>query len=155
MSRDAGCREIRHALGVYVLGAIDPADRALVDDHLVTCPDCREELASLAGLPALLRRVPTAEAERLAEADPAEGILGDVATEHLLPGVLARTARVRRSPRLSELGGGGGVGRGALGGRGGGRAWHAAAGAGAAGWACLGLDGGAGRAAAVHRGSPG
>jgi anti-sigma factor RsiW len=66
MSGAASCREIRHALGVYVLGAIEPGDRAQVDEHLATCADCREELASLAGLPALLRRVPTAEAERLA-----------------------------------------------------------------------------------------
>jgi len=65
MSGAASCREIRHALGVYVLGAIEPGDRAQVDEHLATCADCREELASLAGLPALLRRVPTAEAERL------------------------------------------------------------------------------------------
>ena len=55
-----------------MLGAIDPAERTQVDEHLATCPDCREELASLAGLPALLRRVPTAEAERLAVADPAD-----------------------------------------------------------------------------------
>ena len=45
-------------LGVYVLGAIDPADRALVEAHLTTCRDCRDELAGLAGLPALLSRVP-------------------------------------------------------------------------------------------------
>jgi predicted anti-sigma-YlaC factor YlaD len=103
MSSVAACREIRHSLGVYVLGAIDPSDRALVDDHLATCPDCREELASLAGLPALLRRVPTAEAERLTEAESAADILDDAATDHLLPGVLERTARVRRSRRVREL----------------------------------------------------
>jgi len=43
--------------------AIDPAERSVVDVHLSTCPECREELAGLAGLPALLRRilrVPTA-----------------------------------------------------------------------------------------------
>jgi predicted anti-sigma-YlaC factor YlaD len=103
MSSAAACREIRHSLGVYVLGAIDPADRALVDDHLATCPDCREELASLAGLPALLRRVPTAEAERLTETESAADILDDAATGHLLPGVLERAARVRRSRRVREL----------------------------------------------------
>ena len=103
MSSVAGCREIRHALGVYVLGAIDPAERALVDDHLAACPDCREELASLAGLPALLRRVPQAEAERMMEADPAEDTLDDVALDRLLPPLLARTARVRRSHRVREL----------------------------------------------------
>jgi hypothetical protein len=59
------CRDIRQALGIYVVGAIDPAERAVVDIHLGTCPDCREELAGLAGLPALLGRVPADEAERL------------------------------------------------------------------------------------------
>ena len=47
------CTDARPSLGVYVLGAIDPAERALVDAHLVTCRDCRDELAGLAGLPAL------------------------------------------------------------------------------------------------------
>ena len=60
------CGDIRYSLGVYVVGAIDPAERATVDAHLSHCPDCREELAGLAGLPALLGRVPREDAERLA-----------------------------------------------------------------------------------------
>jgi hypothetical protein len=48
-----------------VLGAIDPAERALVDAHLVTCRDCRDELAGLAGLPALLARVNPDEISRI------------------------------------------------------------------------------------------
>ncbi len=60
------CRDIRLALGVYVVGAIDPNERTIVDVHLSHCPACREELAGLAGLPALLGRVPLADAERLA-----------------------------------------------------------------------------------------
>ena len=43
------CTDARLSLGVYVLGAIDPAERALVDAHLATCRDCRDELAGLAG----------------------------------------------------------------------------------------------------------
>jgi predicted anti-sigma-YlaC factor YlaD len=61
----AGCREFRYLLGVYVVGAIDPADRALVDDHLPDCQACRDELAGLAGLPAMLSRVPGPDVERL------------------------------------------------------------------------------------------
>lgn len=61
------CGEARISLGVYVLGAIDPAERALVDAHLATCRDCRDELAGLAGLPALLARVSAEEAAALAE----------------------------------------------------------------------------------------
>jgi hypothetical protein len=59
------CREIRQLLGVYVVGAIDPAERVLVDEHLGDCPQCRDELAGLAGLPAMLSRVPTADVERM------------------------------------------------------------------------------------------
>jgi predicted anti-sigma-YlaC factor YlaD len=103
MSGVSGCREIRHALGVYVLGAIDPAERTQVDEHLATCPDCREELASLAGLPALLRRVPTAEAERLAVADPADLLTEETAASDLLPSVMGRMARARRVRRWREL----------------------------------------------------
>ncbi len=60
-----GCREFRHLLGVYVVGAIDPAERSVVDEHLTGCQACRDELAGLAGLPAMLSRVPTPDVERL------------------------------------------------------------------------------------------
>jgi hypothetical protein len=59
------CTDARLSLGVYVLGAIDPAERALVDSHLVTCRDCQDELAGLAGLPALLARVNPDEISRI------------------------------------------------------------------------------------------
>jgi hypothetical protein len=99
----ASCREIRHALGVYVLGAIDPVERAQVDEHLATCADCREELAGLAGLPALLRRVPTAEAQRLAVADQADSAGEEASPDELLPSLLTRTAQARRVRRWREL----------------------------------------------------
>jgi hypothetical protein len=67
------CGEARISLGVYVLGAIEPAERALVDSHLATCRDCRDELAGLAGLPALLARVSTEEAMALAAGDDGFG----------------------------------------------------------------------------------
>jgi anti-sigma factor RsiW len=89
------CNEIRQALGVYVLGAIDPAERSIVDAHLPQCLDCREELAGLAGLPALLGRVPYADAERLA--------LGDEELEEapaeLLDALLAQVSSRRRARR--------------------------------------------------------
>ena len=45
MTQTWDCTDARLSLGVYVLGAIDPAERALVDAHLLTCRDCRDELA--------------------------------------------------------------------------------------------------------------
>ena len=86
---DLSCRGVRELLGVYVLGAIDPAERSVVDGHLSYCHDCREELAGLAGLPALLRRVPLAEAERLASPAAAAGGFDDPQPE-LLTSLLRR-----------------------------------------------------------------
>jgi len=63
------CTDARPSLGVYVLGAIDPAERALVDAHLLTCRECRDELAGLAGLPALLARVNPDEISRITSED--------------------------------------------------------------------------------------
>jgi anti-sigma factor RsiW len=102
MNGMAGCREIRQALGVYVLGAIDPAERAQVDEHLATCQECREELASLAGLPAMLRKVPIVEAERLAAAEQDPELAGVPSTE-MLTSLIARTANVRRIHRWRTL----------------------------------------------------
>ena len=45
-------------LGVYALGAAEPAERVLVESHLATCVTCRTELALLEPLPELLARVP-------------------------------------------------------------------------------------------------
>ncbi len=103
MNGSAECRDIRHALGVYVLGAIDPAERATVDTHLATCPECREELAGLAGLPALLRRIPVGEAQQLADDDLAELPAAEVPSDEMLRSLLDRTARARQARRWRGL----------------------------------------------------
>jgi len=92
----ARCADIRHALGVYVVGAIDPAERAFVDQHLAACQECRDELAGLAGLPALLGRVTLQEVERASgtESPPA------APPERLLNSMLARLAGQQRARRL-------------------------------------------------------
>ncbi|MGH3631258.1 MAG: anti-sigma factor family protein, partial [Sciscionella sp.] len=51
------CRGPRVWLGAYVLGALEPAERAELETHLADCPACREELAGLAGLPGLLSQL--------------------------------------------------------------------------------------------------
>lgn len=103
MTGSADCRDIRHALGVYVLGAIDPAERAMVDSHLSICPECREELAGLAGLPALLRRIPVGEAQQLAD-EPDDELAGaDMPSDRVLNSLLARTSRARQVRRWRGL----------------------------------------------------
>jgi hypothetical protein len=95
------CRQPREALGVYVLGAIDPAERASVDEHLANCAECREELASLAGLPSLLRRIPNVEAERLLLAGPDD--YADVPPPEFLHTLLARASGIKRAQRWRRL----------------------------------------------------
>lgn len=92
------CRDIRILLGVYVVGSIDPAERSLVDSHLASCQSCRDELAWMAGLPAMLSRVPVADVERLS-ALPAELPENAEPSAELLNSLLARVA-VRRRSRL-------------------------------------------------------
>ena len=101
------CPEARISLGVYVLGAIDPAERAQVDAHLTTCRDCRDELAGLAGLPALLSRVSMEEAIALADTEEPPAAVVDEAPKpprELLATVLDLTAARRRRRRWLEAG---------------------------------------------------
>ena len=93
------CTDARLSLGVYVLGAIDPAERALVDAHLVTCRDCRDELAGLAGLPALLARVNPDEISRICADDAVRTVAEDRPPGELIGTVLDLAAARRRRTR--------------------------------------------------------
>jgi anti-sigma factor RsiW len=73
---------------VYVLGAIDPAERSQVEAHLSMCPSCRDELAGMAGLPALLSRVSEPQIAHVAGPP-----------EELLDSLLAKAADQRQSER--------------------------------------------------------
>jgi hypothetical protein len=48
------CAEARAALGVAILGALDPAELAALRDHVAGCPDCQAAQAELADVPTLL-----------------------------------------------------------------------------------------------------
>jgi hypothetical protein len=89
------CGELREALAVYVLGAIEPADRDVLDRHLAGCGDCRGELAGLAGLPALLRRVSVEEATALADGDAGIGRSENLPSGPVLHSMLVRSSRQR------------------------------------------------------------
>lgn len=60
MTRDH--EHVREELGAYVLGALEPTDRRDVESHVSTCTTCRDELARLSGMPALLDRLSPEEA---------------------------------------------------------------------------------------------
>jgi hypothetical protein len=93
---DGLCAQARQELGVYLLGAIEPAQRAWLDRHLAACPRCRAELAGLAGLPALLRKVPAAEAMQ-----PELEDAGHLPPVPPLSVLLGRVSRIRRRWRLT------------------------------------------------------
>jgi len=103
MTQTWDCAEARPSLGVYVLGAIDPGERGLVDAHLVTCRDCRDELAGLAGLPALLARVNPDEISRIRADDTVHPAAGDDPPEELLGTVLGLAEARRRRNRWRYL----------------------------------------------------
>jgi hypothetical protein len=88
------CAESCDALGGYVLGALDPEERAAVAAHLADCPACAAEHARLAGLPALLRH---ADGLEIPPAPPAvdERVLDRIAQE--------RGTHRRRHHRLGRL----------------------------------------------------
>jgi Putative zinc-finger len=96
VSSHGGCGEVRLELAVYVLGALGPGDRSVVDRHLADCADCRYELAGLAGLPALLHRVAPAEASALASDDAGTGRRADLPTGLRLQRLLTGASRDRR-----------------------------------------------------------
>jgi hypothetical protein len=95
MTQAWDCTDARTSLGVYVLGAIDPAERGLVDTHLATCRDCRDELAGLAGLPALLARVNPDEVSRICADDTVRTVTDDQPPAELL-GTVRDLAEARR-----------------------------------------------------------
>lgn len=51
------CAEATRDLGAYLLGALEPEERARLEEHLRGCPSCAAEHAELRSLPALLDRV--------------------------------------------------------------------------------------------------
>jgi hypothetical protein len=101
LTRPRACGELRRELGVYVLGAIAPADRSAVEFHLSTCAGCRDQLANLAGLPALLRRVSLDEVHSLGEAGGAND--GGAQPHRQLASLLSQVAKRKRYRIWSQL----------------------------------------------------
>ena len=71
----------------YVLGALSPQDRRDYEQHLATCPTCRDAVSELAGMPGLLGLLSSEEAEA---AEPPVPAVVDLPT-------VARAARRRRT----------------------------------------------------------
>jgi hypothetical protein len=67
-------------LGVYLLGALEPAERSAFESHLSYCEICRGELVRLSPLPGLLNQITP---EDFADNLPPTGVEGMVATRAL------------------------------------------------------------------------
>jgi hypothetical protein len=97
------CAEQRIALGAYVLGALDPAERSEVESHLAGCAACREELATLVGLPAALGRLSTVEALAAGRGAPAAvGSPSSVPDRTGSPAAVPAARETRSAPSLLE-----------------------------------------------------
>lgn len=81
--------DFRLSLGSYLVGALDPAQRAGLEIHLHSCGVCRDELSYLSVIPAFLGRLSTEEFERGHPPLP----------ETLLPGLLERARVVELAER--------------------------------------------------------
>jgi predicted anti-sigma-YlaC factor YlaD len=91
----SGCEHVRHDLGGYVLGALEPAEATAVREHLTSCGQCAAEHARLAGLPELLALADGLHAGDAASPPAAleERLLDIVARDRAAP---ARRRRARR-----------------------------------------------------------
>lgn len=92
----------REWAGAYVLGALDPAERSEFSAHLRGCDVCRDDVADLAPLPALLATVPMSELADLAEPERAgvgHGVDGGASQPQRLEALLAAASHERRSSR--------------------------------------------------------
>jgi hypothetical protein len=98
---EPSCRTFHELLGVYVVGAIEPGERAEVDAHLSQCYECREELAGLAPLTSMLHRVPVEEAERIALGAAAD--VHDEPSPGMLDSLLSQVGSRRRTRRFRAM----------------------------------------------------
>jgi len=82
----------------YLLGSLDAEERRQYEAHLSTCAECREAVAELSGMPALLALLDPDEVAALDEASPESPPL----PPELLDSLLAKVSwRDRRRRRLS------------------------------------------------------
>lgn len=82
--------------GVYVLGALSPAQRQAYERHLSTCAECRAEVGDLAILPGLMGRLD----------ETSVGVDEEIqAPSTVLPAVITRVRRRRRNHRFAAIAG--------------------------------------------------
>src|ERR1700742_2201614 len=82
----------------YVLGSLSSVDRREFEAHMVDCPACREAVAELSGVPALLSQLDREDAFAIAQSGDIPPATPEMSPE-LLPSLLAKVAWRRRRTR--------------------------------------------------------
>lgn len=95
--QDIGPPEDRYAMwdAAYVLGSLSAAQRREFETHMAHCPACRDAVAGLSGVPALLSQLDRDEAAAIDESGPAPEM-----SDQLLPSLLAAVRWRRRRTRV-------------------------------------------------------
>lgn len=81
----------------YVLGALSAADRREFEEHLRGCPPCREAVAELSGVPALLSKL---DRDQVAAFAPDTAVPEPQLRPEVLTSLLTKVQRRRRRTRL-------------------------------------------------------
>lgn len=89
----------RHAIwdAAYVLGALSASERREFEDHMAVCPVCREAVAELSGVPALLSQL---DSEEVAAMNQPGTMQAAQISPRLLPSLLATVRWRRRRARV-------------------------------------------------------
>lgn len=95
MTSGTGC-EFAHDDAVYVLGAMDAAERTAYERHLATCDECARRVREFAGLPGLLTRVSVDVLESPGVPEPVP--------ETLLPALVTEVRRRHRRRTALRVG---------------------------------------------------
>jgi anti-sigma factor RsiW len=90
----------RHAMwdAAYVLGSLSGADRRDFEAHMAECPACRQAVAELSGIPAILSQLARNDVVAINESDHAAKV--PEMSPELLPSLLATVRWRRRRTRL-------------------------------------------------------
>ena len=83
----------------YVLGSLSAVDRREFEAHMANCPACREAVAELSGVPALLSQLDRDEMAAICESGPSSAT--PEMSPELLPSLLATVRWRRRRTRVT------------------------------------------------------
>jgi hypothetical protein len=83
----------------YVLGSLSPAERREFESHMATCKPCRDAVAEISGMPALLSRLDGDDIAEIDELGQAAGAPPPLRPE-LLTSLLKRVTWQRRRSRV-------------------------------------------------------